>query len=488
MRKFLFLFFVLSLTAPGLAKPRPAGFAEAEARFDSLDANAKATYQIMMGAAGYWAQMPRPDYSLRLFEDTQRFQGDLGHPPTGILTKAEFNKLFSLAIPNLRYWGFRQMTHPTRGRPIWVPMGIGGKIVPHGNDVSFEGNGVEISYKYLLNVQLDSAYDFMLNKLRDEGQNISYRVMHKGFFAISAEKDGTSEYFRYHQDGAGLLGFTMFWRNNDAPIYGNRIVALVSGSLSNQMLGTPMIPVPRFDEATPPRTANNYEQPPAAASLEGLPNALAPPAKPKASFSSGSGFFVGSDGDVLTNNHVIEDCTSIRVFMDQAAAAEARVIARDASNDLALLSTALKPIRKASPRTNVRLGESVAAFGYPHADVLASSGNFTLGNVTALAGIRDDSRYLQISAPVQAGNSGGPLLDQNGNLVGIVTAKLNALKIAAASGDLPQNVNFALKASTVANFLDTNRIKYAPGSSTVALKPEDLADQARSMSVFILCK
>jgi serine protease Do len=93
-----------------------------------------------------------------------------------------------------------------------------------------------------------------------------------------------------------------------------------------------------------------------------------------------------------------------------------------------------------------------------------------------------------MSTPVQAGNSGGSLLDQNGNLVGIVTAKLNALKIAVASGDLPQNVNFALKASTVANFLDTNRIKYAPGSSTVALKPEDLADQARSMSVFILCK
>jgi S1-C subfamily serine protease len=136
----------------------------------------------------------------------------------------------------------------------------------------------------------------------------------------------------------------------------------------------------------------------------------------------------------------------------------------------------------------VRLGEFVAAFGYPHAEMLASSGNFTLGNVTALAGIGDDSRYLQMSTPVQAGNSGGPLLDQNGNLVGIVTAKLNALKIAAASGDLPQNVNFALKASTVANFLDTNRIKYAPGSSTAALKPEDLADQARSMSVFILCK
>jgi S1-C subfamily serine protease len=124
----------------------------------------------------------------------------------------------------------------------------------------------------------------------------------------------------------------------------------------------------------------------------------------------------------------------------------------------------------------------------PHADILASSGNFTQGNVTALAGMGDDSRYLQISTPVQAGNSGGPLLDQSGNLVGVVTSKLNALKMAQASGDLPQNVNFALKASIVASFLDINGIKYTPGSETSAFKPEELADQAKSMSVFVLCK
>jgi Chromate resistance exported protein len=119
--------------------------------------------------------------------------------------------------------------------------------------------------------------------------------------------------------------------------------------------------------------------------------------------------------------------------------------------------------------------------------VLATSGNFTQGNVTALAGIGDDSRYLQISTPVQAGNSGGPLLDQNGNL-GIVTSKLNALKMAQASGDLPQNVNFALKAEIIVSFLDINRIKYTTGSATSAFKPEELVDQAKAISMFILCK
>ena len=213
-----------------------------------------------------------------------------------------------------------------------------------------------------------------------------------------------------------------------------------------------------------------------------------PAPQPGVGLSSGSGFFVSKVGHVLTNNHVIEKCTSIRVFVDQAEAVEAREIASDSTNDLALLSTGLKPTHVAAPRSGSRLGEFVAAFGYPHADLLATSGNFTQGSVTALAGMGDDSRYLQISTPVQAGNSGGPLLDQNGNLVGIVTSKLNALKMAQESGDLPQNVNFALKASIIASFLDINGIKYTLGSATSTLKPEELADQAKAMSVFILCK
>lgn len=216
---------------------------------------------------------------------------------------------------------------------------------------------------------------------------------------------------------------------------------------------------------------------------------VSPPApQPSVNYWSGSGFFVSKAGHVVTNNHVIEKCSSIRVFMNQADAVDAREIARDTTNDVALLSTGLRRVSVAAPRWGSRVGEYVAAFGYPHVDLLATSGNFTQGNVTALAGIGDDSRYLQISTPVQSGNSGGPLLDQNGNLVGMVTSKMDALKMIQTSGDLPQNVNFALKASVIASFLDINGIKYALGSATSAMKPEELADQARSMSVFILCK
>jgi serine protease Do len=85
--------------------------------------------------------------------------------------------------------------------------------------------------------------------------------------------------------------------------------------------------------------------------------------------------------------------------------------------------------------------------------LLATSGNFTLGNVTAVAGLGDDTRILQISAPVQPGNSGGPLLDYSGNVVGVIEGKLNAITVFTLTNDLAQNVNFAIKANVVTNFL-----------------------------------
>jgi S1-C subfamily serine protease len=196
--------------------------------------------------------------------------------------------------------------------------------------------------------------------------------------------------------------------------------------------------------------------------------------------SSGTGFFVAADGVMITNAHVVENCTAIRVTTGQGTTADAKIVARDVRNDLALLATGLTVKKAAAFRASIRLGEPVEAFGYPLADLLAKTGNFTLGNVSALVGIGEDSRYLQISVPVQPGNSGGPLLDQSGNLVGVVSGKLDALKMMlATNGDIPQNVNFAVKASIVTSFMEANSVAYATGDATLPLPPADLADQAR---------
>jgi len=203
----------------------------------------------------------------------------------------------------------------------------------------------------------------------------------------------------------------------------------------------------------------------------------------------GTNLVVTPDGELVTNVHVVENCSDVRVTTDQQATASARVIARDSRNDLALLSSTLITRKPAAFRTSVRLGEGIEAFGSPLTDVLAKSGNFTLGNVSALVGMGEDSRYLQISAPVQPGNSGGPLLDQNGNVVGVVSAKLNALRLMlATNGDIPQNVNFAIRASIVTSFLDANSVAYSSGSATQTMQSADLADQAKAISAFIECR
>jgi S1-C subfamily serine protease len=205
--------------------------------------------------------------------------------------------------------------------------------------------------------------------------------------------------------------------------------------------------------------------------------------------SSGTGFFVNTDGYLVTNAHVVNECNSIVIFSSKRESDKATLVATDTTNDLAILRTILKPETTATIRSGVRLGENVAAFGFPLAGTLASSGNFTPGSVTALSGLGDDSRYLQISAPVQPGNSGGPLLDQSGAAVGVVSAKLNALKFMVANdGDIPQNVNFAIKGRMLASFLESSHIAFTERGISPAIPPPELADMAAAMSVFILCR
>jgi S1-C subfamily serine protease len=226
------------------------------------------------------------------------------------------------------------------------------------------------------------------------------------------------------------------------------------------------------------------------------------PAPEAASGQLGTAFFIG-EGLLLTNAHVVKGCLWVgipnqggsraakakREYWDNPDNwdAAAQVVARDDDNDLALLSATIHPPAVAALRLSVRQGEAIAAYGFPLRGLLASGGNLTTGNITALSGIGDDSRLLQISAPVQPGNSGGPLLDGGGNVVGIVESKLNAIKVAAAVGDVPQNVNFAIKASVVATFLDSNNIHYASGVSAADRSPADIAENARRFTVPVEC-
>ena len=160
----------------------------------------------------------------------------------------------------------------------------------------------------------------------------------------------------------------------------------------------------------------------------------------------------------------------------------------DVRNDVALLKGEKnKNIAFIRGGRGIRQGDDIIAYGYPLSGILSSSAKVTTGTVNSLSGLGDDFRYMQVSAPVQPGNSGGPLLDKGGNVVGIVTAKINAMKIQKATGDIPQNINFALKSSIVKDLLDANEIDYETRASRKELSTSDIVAVAKKFTVKIQC-
>ncbi len=205
--------------------------------------------------------------------------------------------------------------------------------------------------------------------------------------------------------------------------------------------------------------------------------------------STGSGFRVSAGGHIVTNAHVVRGCSEVRVSLSPGAAARRiAVAARDKASDLALLKgPAGAPFARFRAGRGVRPGARVVVAGYPLRGVLAAGVNISAGTVAALAGPGNDRRLIQITAPVQPGNSGGPVLDAAGNVAGVVVAKLDALKVARATGDIPQNVNFAVSAGTVRAFLDSEGVAYEASPSDTARTPEDVAAAAKGSTVLVEC-
>ena len=194
-----------------------------------------------------------------------------------------------------------------------------------------------------------------------------------------------------------------------------------------------------------------------------------------------------SEEPFVTNAHVVNGCKSITAQQSEKTF-DADIIAIDKTNDLAALrvKSSFKAVANFSDQ-QIELGEKVAAFGFPLYGALSSGGNFTIGYVSGLTGLGDDSRFLQISAPVQPGNSGGPLIDNKGRLVGVVTSKLNAVKVAKAIGDIPQNINFAIRAMALRYFLDANGIKANVAKNEKDKSDTELASLGKSISLIVKC-
>lgn len=314
-----------------------------------------------------------------------------------------------------------------------------------------------------------------------------------GGAACASMDDPTTSFDRLVLAERELRGFCHHPAN---PRYGLQLYQSIENSLPIASVALGYLYATGTGTAADPNRAAQYF---AAAQQKGLlfiPASVAPPESVQAPlapnssgsrdhlFATGTAFAIDANGVFVTNRHVIDGCKRITIDGN-----EVRMGLADATDDLATLYSHMKTPAFAVFRepSDGKSGESVVAVGFPLAGILATEANVTTGIVSATAGIGGDARYLQMTAPVQPGNSGGPLLDSSGLVIGIVSLKLNAAAAIDATGAIPENVNFAIKSSVIAKFLEYDGHKEHVSARAPKLDVTDIAAAAKRYTYLVEC-
>jgi S1-C subfamily serine protease len=187
----------------------------------------------------------------------------------------------------------------------------------------------------------------------------------------------------------------------------------------------------------------------------------------------GIGFFVSAEGHILTDGLLTRDCQHIT----SSHGGHITKTAFDETSELALLMSSEKPNAWASLRggSAPQVAETVMTMTFP------------VGIISALAGFGNDRRMVQISTQIQGQNSGSPLLDRSGNVVGIVSGELNRTQVAETTSETTENVNFAVSLGTIQSFLDSHAVPHVLNDSTETKKYADIAAEAMRYTVLLEC-
>lgn len=209
--------------------------------------------------------------------------------------------------------------------------------------------------------------------------------------------------------------------------------------------------------------------------------------KPK-SISTGTGFFISNDGYMLTNSHVIEGSSNISVILN-GKSVPAALIEHDSRNDIALLK--VNESVKGLPielKKNTKQGAEIAILGYPNIGLQGNEQKANFGYINSNSGIQGDTRYFQIDSPIQPGNSGSPMVNKNGVVIGIASATLNQSAAIRSTGTLAQNVNYAVKITYALPMLISHGVKYIEISNQKPLVKTDLIESIAGSVVLVVAE
>jgi S1-C subfamily serine protease len=354
----------------------------------------------------------------------------------------------------------------------------------------------------------DASAQYNLGNMYRRGQGVpqDYKAASKWYKLAAEQGDATaqSNLGVMYVKGEGVLQDNiyahMWW--NIAASSGNKDAAKYRDNVAKVMTSSQLEKAQNLARNYVPRKSS-----PVIAARKSPPSSkkTAPPK----SGSTGSGFFVSKLGHIVTNAHVVKNCGSITVGDNAKKQVTVTLLETDKRNDLALLKISSTQMASADTKSlisklglklvptasegllrsdDVELGEDVLVSGYPYGDIYSNTIKVTKGIVSANRGIGDDTGQFQMDAAVQPGNSGGPIYDANGNIVGVVVAQLNKLKFAKAIGSLPENVNFGIKGSTVRQFLTSSGLPTKWSNRSHSMSTKELAKIAKNQTVMVVCR
>lgn len=203
--------------------------------------------------------------------------------------------------------------------------------------------------------------------------------------------------------------------------------------------------------------------------------------------NSGTGFYINNDGQLITAAHVIDECIIVDV-QHKGVKQQANTVVSSRVLDLAVLQVEQPPQAVSSLLSSSQtpaLGAPLFTTGYPLSTILAEFPSMTMGNLSSMGGLRGAQGHFQFSAPIQPGNSGGPIVDYKGNVLGVVTSSLNQAMMLQKTGTTTQNVNFGISHKIVSRFLTSNNIQWQNDARQQDL--EAASKQAVDYTLQVLC-
>lgn len=464
--------------------------------YSSLDLEIRVWLQRGLIWTDHYVGIADGSFGGRSIDAVRSYQRSIHQPQTGLITVEQLKRLSAEAARIESGFGYRLHHDPATGATIGLPGKFISHVTPIRRGTQFASSSGDVDMVTIrIPLAERSLADLYRVHTRKSGRSVEYAVFRGDWFVVTGKENGKHFYVRAHSWGEDIRGFAISYPAELLQIFGRLTTAMSSdfkpdsstrsvaesrmdwGSFSARF-GTPSNPP--SSSAPSVAVAPTPAQPSA-------PSGVGGPSEPvKGNVTTGSGFLVSTSGHFLTNAHVVEACRSVSVGMF----GNAQVLDRDATNDLALIKVDAvvpgKPL--AFSEIGPRLGEEVIALGYPLQTILQNGLNVTKGDVSSLAGMRGDSRFLQFTAAIQPGNSGGPLVSKRGAVLGVVTSKLNAMKVASAVGDVPQSVNFAIQPELAELYLRRHGISVArPDPAEKVLEAHEVVAKIRDAVNMVIC-